>query len=179
MTPWNSCRFEEISSRAIPDISCMLPVPILSFEKFRRNSATKVKFRFHRVIFDGFVAVIEGSAVTFCPSGAGGEFFWLNWSPWCFYRIPSGFLLRPDKIKSNGVTAFDFRFFSFFSWKIIVFVSWVPQKPPESDIWGFWGTNDTNTMIFREKKWKNQKSKTVTALDFILSSCRRKPEGIR
>ena len=42
-SPKNSCRFEEISSRAIPNIFCLLPVPILSRTKILRKSATKVK----------------------------------------------------------------------------------------------------------------------------------------
>ena len=45
VTPWNSCRFEEISSRAIPDIFWNRPIPILSFKKIARKSATKVKNR--------------------------------------------------------------------------------------------------------------------------------------
>ena len=101
------------------------------------------------------------------------NFFWLNWSPWCFYRIPSDFLLRPDKIKSNGVTVFDFRFFVFFftenygiTRKI---VSWVPQKPPESDIWGFWGTHDTKFHKYHDfprKKTKKSKIESRHAIGF-------------
>ena len=34
-----------------------------------------VTFRFQSVIFDGFVAVIEGYTVAFCPSGAENIFF--------------------------------------------------------------------------------------------------------
>ena len=37
-----------------------------------------VIFRFQSVIFDDFVAVIEGYIVAFCPGGAESEFFWLN-----------------------------------------------------------------------------------------------------
>jgi len=72
------------------------------------------------------------SLYQFCPSGAERDFFWLNWSPWCFYRIPSGFLLRPDKIKSNGVTAFDFWFFGFFSRKIMIFVKICVMGPSKT-----------------------------------------------
>ena len=45
MTPWNSCGFEEISSSAFPSIFWMVPIPILSQQKFLRKSATKVKNR--------------------------------------------------------------------------------------------------------------------------------------
>ena len=34
-----------------------------------------VTFRFQSVIFDGFVVVIEGYTVTFCPGGAENIFF--------------------------------------------------------------------------------------------------------
>ena len=56
------------------------------------------------------------------------DFFWLNWSPWCFYRIPSGFLLRSDKIKSGCVTVLVFRFSDFFSRKMMIFEFFSPQN---------------------------------------------------
>ena len=41
--PKSNARFEEISSRAFPDISWLIPTPILSIKTFLRISATKVK----------------------------------------------------------------------------------------------------------------------------------------
>ena len=73
-----------------------------------------VTFRFQSVIFHGFVPVIEGYTVTVCPRGERNEFFWLNCSPRYFYGMSSGFFLRPEQLKSNGVTKPDFRLFLFF-----------------------------------------------------------------
>ena len=70
-----------------------------------------------------------------------------------------------------------FDFFHFFREKIIIFMSWVSEKPSESDIWGFWGTMTQISWFFREKKSKNRKTKTVTPLDFYLSGRTKKIES--
>ena len=79
-----------------------------------------VTFRFQSVIFHDFVAVIEGYTVTVCPGGERNVFFWSNCSPRFFLWNVLWFLLRPDQLKSNGVTKlhiFDFFLYKFFAKK--------------------------------------------------------------
>ena len=69
-----------------------------------------VIFQFVRVIFGDFVPILEGYPVSVCPNHPDRDFFCLNYAPWLFYGLYSGFLLRRDELKSSLLTFFDFRF---------------------------------------------------------------------
>ena len=59
-----------------------------------------------------FVPILEGHPVPVCPNRRDRDFFRFNCSPVYFYRLPSGFLLRRDKLKSSLLTFLDFWFSS-------------------------------------------------------------------
>ena len=112
---------------------------------------------------------------------AENDFFWLNWSPRCFYPIFLGFFLRPDKIKSGGVTVLVFRFSDIFSRKMMMFEFFSHQNLKYHQISSnirFWCEKNSNIIIFREKNPKIEKQKTSVHSILIYLAVHENPNGL-
>ena len=156
MTPWNSCRFEEISSSAVPRISWITPIPILSFEKNRHKSATKVKFQLGQVIFDDFVSVIEGSTATFCPSIPKKWIILVELFSSIFLWNFFWFFPTAKSTKIQWRDGSRFLIFLFFAENHDICVL-SPSKATQKWYLRVFGSQNRNFMIFREKKLEKMK----------------------